>query len=140
MDPREASEQCRRCDPDRINSRAEFAPQAEPYTRPCPTVAGAHFYAYLDERGCYKLGVHLDTAEVHYGQDHPATATAEAPSITRLSSWCRSASSATTEPRCRPSATPAAVAGASTAPTPTTSARSTAKATGVRPAAARSRR
>ena len=79
MDPRVAREQCRRCDPDGVNSRAEFAPQAEPYTRPCLTVAGAQFYAYLDQRGCYKLSVHLDTAEVHYGPQHPATATAQAP-------------------------------------------------------------
>ena len=36
---REKREQCGRCDPDGINSRARFDPPLEPFTQPCLTVA-----------------------------------------------------------------------------------------------------
>jgi hypothetical protein len=72
MSPDDEREQCGECDPDGLNSAAEFAPQAEPFTRPCLTVAGAQVYAYVDDRGCYVLSVDLDTAQLHYGTDTDA--------------------------------------------------------------------
>jgi hypothetical protein len=59
--------QCSSCDPGRLNTAASFSAQAEPYTRPCLTIACVHVFAYVDGEGCLTVSVDLDESRLRYG-------------------------------------------------------------------------
>jgi|GEM_PF-6371602 len=48
---------------DHFNRRAKFLPMTLPETLPCLEVAGVQVHAYIDQRGTFRLSVHLDTTD-----------------------------------------------------------------------------